>query len=180
VSEEECREACHSPADREEEIQSLKAELEAARREARENWDRFLRAVADNENYRRRVERDLVLSIRRGKYEFLRGCLELKDHLELALRAPGDEGSLRQGLELILRQFEALFEKEGLVPIAAAGVPFDPAVHEAVAVEEDNAVAEPVVREELRRGYRFGEEVLRPARVKVARPPEPCTHDELA
>ncbi|MDQ7794578.1 MAG: nucleotide exchange factor GrpE [bacterium] len=151
----------------------LRTELEAARQEARENWERFLRAVADNENYRRRVERDLAASIRRGKGEFLLGFLALKDNLELALKTPGESGSLREGLELILRQFDVLLEREGVAAIEAEGCFFDPALHEAVAVLEDPGVDTEVVAEELQRGYRHGDEVLRPARVRVARPAPP-------
>lgn len=150
--------------------ESLLAELEAARREARENEDRFMRAVADHDNYRRRMERDLGGHIRRGKAELLRGVLDLADSLELAAQSPADGPGLRLGLEVIRRQFAALLEKEGVSVIAAQGLPFDPTVHEALAVEEDSSIDKEVVREELRRGYRWCGEVLRPAHVRVARP----------
>ncbi|HCC34061.1 MAG TPA: nucleotide exchange factor GrpE [Clostridiales bacterium] len=153
--------------------ESLLAELEAARREARESEDRFLRAVADHENYRRRMDRDLAAHIRRGKGELLRGILDLADGLELAARSPTDGAGLRLGLEVIQRQLAALLDKEGVSVIAAQGLPFDPTVHEALLVEEDPSAGQEVVREELRRGYCWCGELLRPARVRVARPAHP-------
>jgi molecular chaperone GrpE len=153
--------------------ESLLVELEAMRREVREHEERFLRAVADHENYRRRMERDLAVHIRRGKADLLRGILELGDGLELAARSPTDGAGLRLGLEVIHRQLAALLEREGVSVIAAQGLPFDPAVHEALLVEEDPGTDREVVREELRRGYCWCGEVLRPARVRVARPAHP-------
>ncbi len=148
----------------------LLAELEAARREARQNEDRFLRAVADHDNYRRRIERDLAYHIRRGKVELLRELLDLADSLERAARSPADGCGLRGGLEVISRQLSALLDKEGVTAIAAQGVVFDPSVHEALEVEEDPTIDEEVVREELRRGYCWGSELLRPAQVRVVCP----------
>lgn len=165
-------------------VAGLRAALAEAEAKAAENWDRFLRARADLENYRQRVERDLAATVRRQKSGLLHRILEVADNLERALAAvrgtPGgglDDERLApviEGFELISRQLQNALAAEGLEPIDAAGQPFDPALHEAVVVWESPEATAPTVTDVLQKGYRYGGEVLRPARVRVARPPEPA------
>lgn len=141
--------------------QAGRSEAEA---KAKENWDQFLRARADLENYRRRIERDLELMVRRGKRDMVLRLLDVVDALE---RATEWEGSA----ELITRQLLKVLADEGVKPIECAGQPFDPAVHEAVDVRTDPAVGAPTVTDVLQKGYTWEGEVLRPARVRVTQPP---------
>ncbi|HCJ10790.1 MAG TPA: nucleotide exchange factor GrpE [Clostridiales bacterium] len=154
--------------------------LAEAEEKARENWDRFLRARADLENYRKRVDRDLAAMVRRGKRDLLTRLLDVVDALERAAAWERDAGgrdaqdggddAAREGFALIHRQLLKVLSDEGVKPIESVGRPFDPALHEAVAVETREDVKAETVVEELQKGYTYGGEVLRCARVRVARP----------
>ncbi len=151
------------------EAEEALAETEAAKSQAeaksKENWDLFLRSRADLENYRRRVERDLDLMVRRGKKDLLAKLLDVVDALERAAAAGADPG-----VTLILRQLAKVLADEGVMPINSLGQPFDPSCHEAVDVKTDDSVRAPTVADELQKGYTYGGEVIRPARVRVAQP----------
>ncbi len=147
-------------------------ELEAARREAKDNWERFLRARAEMENYQRRTEREVQRVVRLGKQSLFLRLLEVLDNLERALGAGEKAESLAAGVEMTRRQFCAVLEAEGIVAMRSEGETFDPARHEVLQVEEDPGLTgDEKVTAEFQKGYTWGEEVLRPARVKVARPP---------
>jgi molecular chaperone GrpE len=132
--------------------------------------DRSVRTLADFENYRRRSERERDEVRRYALTEALRDLLPVVDNLERALAAGGTVEDLKTGVEMILRQLRDLLRQRGVVEIAAQGLPFDPAQHEAVAREEQEGVAVPTVVEEMQRGYRLHERLLRPALVRVAVP----------
>lgn len=151
----------------------LAAELEASRKRADENWDQFLRARADLDNYRRRMEREVERMVERGRQELLLRFLEVVDNFQRALmpQASVDPDGLRRGLEMISRQVDALLRQEGVEPIEAVGAPFDPRLHEAVAVWECEEVERETVTDEIQKGYLYRGELLRPARVRVGRPP---------
>lgn len=160
------------------EISRLKEELERKTNEAKENWDRFLRARADAENLRKRVERDLPAMVRREKRDMFLKVLDVMDNFERAMagaeslskeEANSISGFL-QGIEMIYRQMQGILASEGVEPIKALGEPFDPAYHEAVSSEEAEGISSEVVVEELQKGYRYQDEVLRAARVRVAVP----------
>ena len=140
-------------------------------RERDEFKDLLLRKSAEFDNYRKRVERD-----RRELSEFaaadaLVDILPIVDNLERALQAPSstDADGLRKGVELIHRQMLELLRKRGAKPIEALGADFDPNIHQAVVHEPSDQHREGEVMEELQRGYRLGERLLRPAMVKVAK-----------
>ena len=88
---------------------------------------------------------------------------------ERALKAGGDAGDFRNGVELIYRQFQDALQKVGVQPIAAVGQPFDPRVHEAIEMVDTTEVPDHHVVDELQRGYKYKERLLRPAMVRVAR-----------
>lgn len=154
------------------ELSALREALAQAETKAAENWEAFLRCRADLDNYRKRVERDLERRVRMGKSDLLLSLLEVVDNFQLALEAE-DGAGLRSGVEVIFRQLQKLLAMQGVEPVACVGQPFDPACHEAVAVSESPEVAEDTVTHELRRGYRMQGELLRAARVRVARSPCP-------
>lgn len=148
--------------------------------QAAENYSRFLRARADYDNLQRRTEREVHRLVRLGKKDILVRLLELADNMDRAavswrqtLSAVQrlDTVSLVDGVAMISRQLQAVLSAEGVQPIEAAGKEFDPALHEAVAVWESDKVQTETVTDEIRRGYTHDGEVLRPAQVRVARPP---------
>lgn len=143
------------------------AELQAELAELR---DRSIRTLADFENYRRRSDREREDLKRYAIADVLRDMLPVVDNLERALAAGGSVEDLKTGVDLTLRHFKDLLRQRGVGEVEAAGKPFDPTVHEAVAREEDPAVATPTVTAELQRGYTLNGRLLRPALVKVAVP----------
>jgi molecular chaperone GrpE len=132
--------------------------------------NRHLRTLADFDNYRKRVERDAQIRNTAAKKALLVDLLDLLDHVEQARRQPLG-AQTAEGLDLIHRQFVNLLEKHGVIPIECLGAPFNPAEQEGVSYLETTAYPEGCVAEEVRRGYRFGGEILRPARVLVAKQP---------
>lgn len=134
--------------------------------------DRSIRTLADFENYRRRADKERDDLRRFANAEVLRDLLPVVDNLERALAAGGSVEDLKLGVDLTLRQFRDLLRQRGVAEVAAAGQPFDPAVHEAVAREEDPEVSVPTVTAELQRGYTLNGRLLRPALVRVAVPVE--------
>lgn len=159
----------------EEEIKRLTECCEAASRETAANYDKYLRAVADLDNYRKRAEKEKADAIAFANEKLIEEILPVIDNFERALaHANGEENleSLRQGIGLISGQMAALIKKFGIEEIKAAGEKFDPAMHHAIS-EEENPEAEPgtVVRE-FQKGYLLKGRLLRPAMVAVARKPE--------
>jgi molecular chaperone GrpE len=134
--------------------------------------EKYLHALADFDNYRKRTERERAETARTAQAEPLRGFLGVVDNLDRALNAGGSQGDLKAGVQMILRQTEDLLRRFGVEPVAALGQPFDPALHEAVVRFEDAAVDQPTVSEEFQKGYRYHGRLLRPAMVKVAVPVE--------
>lgn len=157
-------------------VEELARQLSDARAEAQANWDRFLRARADLENYRRRAERTLSEAERTAKRGLLLKLLGVLDNLERAteyehVAASGEDGeanALITGLRMTLWQLRQVLESEGVRPIEAAGQPFDPYLHEAVGTVETTEAEENTIVEEVQKGYLYSDEVLRPARVRVA------------
>ncbi|HMK07404.1 MAG TPA: nucleotide exchange factor GrpE, partial [Anaerolineales bacterium] len=123
-------------------------------------------------NYKKRIEREQEESRGRAAAVLLTKLLPVEDDLLRAVREkPAGEGlaSWAEGIELIQRKLAALLEAEGVEVIAAEGATFDPALHEAVTYEPSNNHHEGQIIEVIQPGYRLGERVLRPARVRVAK-----------
>lgn len=159
----------------EEEIKRLTEQLEAASREAAANYDKYLRAVAELDNYRKRSEKERVDAVTFANEKLIEEILPVMDNFERALsHANGQENleSLKQGISLISSQMSALLKKFGIEEVAAAGEKFDPAVHHAICEEEDPASEPGTVVKEFQKGYILKGRLLRPAMVAVARKPE--------
>ena len=152
---------------KEEELEDRLAEAEA---KAQENWNMYLRALADLENYRRRTARDLAFHIRSGKKDVFLKILGVIDDMERALVAKADYKALHDGVKIILRKLLDILDAEGVKPIKAIGAPFDPKFHEAVTVSEDSEIDTDIVVEEFRRGYTYDDEIIRATMARVARP----------
>ena len=142
--------------------------------------EQFLRAVADFDNYRKRIDRERRELSEYAAADVLLDLLPVIDNFERALEAssPAEAGhhgaendALRRGVELIHKQMLDLLRKRGVVPIEALGADFDPNVHQAVIHEPSDEHREGEVMQEMQRGYKLGERLLRPAMVKVAKRP---------
>ena len=145
------------------------AELESALAEAK---DRHLRLAADFDNYKKRVRQEQMETIQHASADLIARVLPVLDDLHNVLehKPEGIDESWVKGLELSVRKLEEALGTHGLQPIDAVGAQFDPKLHEAVGHEESREPEDTVVSE-LRRGYRVRDRVVRPALVKVARPP---------
>ena len=154
-------------------ISALEAQLAAAKAEAAQNWDKYLRERAEMENFRKRQERMATDRVRRDKRELLGKVLEVVDNLDraLAYQDSMDRDGLQQGMRMLQWQLSELLKAEGLTPVPSVGERFDPYVHEAIESVTTADQPEGVVVEEVRKGYKLGDETLRPARVKVSAGP---------
>lgn len=155
-------------------VADLEAQLVAAKAEAAQNWDKYLRERAEMDNFRKRQERITSDRVRREKREMLGKVLEVVDNLEraLAFQDTMDRDALQQGMRMLQWQLNELLKVEGLTQVPSVGEPFDPYVHEAIESVASAEHPEGVVVEEVRKGYKLGDETLRPARVKVSAGPE--------
>jgi molecular chaperone GrpE len=162
-----------------EENRELRAENEELRREleaAKGAQDRLLRLTADFDNFRRRNLKEREESHRYGSENLVKELLGTVDNLERAVdharRSGGDFEAMLQGVELVQRELSGILGKHGVTRIEAAGEPFDPSVHEAVAQQEDGTVPANTVVQVYQPGYRLWDRMLRPARVVVSKVPE--------
>lgn len=148
----------------------LQAALAAARAEAEQYKDKFLREYAERENFRKRQERVMLDRERRAKREVLLGVLDALDNVDRAVahQETMDREGLQQVVRMLQWQLNELLKNEGLSVVPTIGEPFDPYVHEAIEQVPSDTYQEGTVVEEVRKGYRQGDETLRPARVKVS------------
>jgi molecular chaperone GrpE len=169
---EEIRERAEdADGDRAAPIDAVRAELDAKAREAADAQERYLRTLADFDNFRKRTTRERDEWRRQAQADVVREILPVLDNFDRALaadRSPGADGGFRAGVELIHREFLKALERVGVRPFSAVGQAFDPQRHEAVARTERTDVADQTVVEETLRGYLFRDRVLRPAQVVVA------------
>ena len=159
---------------REQEIEMLKAHVEEKAKLAEESYDRFLRAQAELENYKKRVEREKSTLVKYGNEEFIKAILPIIDNLERALdHTPGENpDGLMEGIKITLNQVLQVLEKFGVTPIASVGEPFDPSKHEAMMQVESTDHEPNTVVSELQKGYFLNDRLIRPAMVSVARRPK--------
>ncbi len=150
-------------------IAELEAQLAQVKQEAGDNWAKYLRERAEMDNFRKRQER---LSADRVAYEkkaLLHKILEVMDNVErgLVYQETMDKQALQHTLRMLLWQLNEVLRGEGLSPVPSLGEAFNPYLHDAIeAVESEQP--EGIVVEEVLRGYKMGDETLRPARVKVS------------
>jgi molecular chaperone GrpE len=162
-------------------LQALQAELEQAQAQATEYLDGWQRARAEFANYKRRVETEREELRRVSNEALLLKLLPVVDDFERALQTLPEEladAPWVNGIRMIFRKLQALLESENVTPIQAAGQPFDPLLHEAVMQEQTDEYPDEHIMEEMQRGYRLGERILRPSMVKVASNPNQSGHEE--
>jgi molecular chaperone GrpE len=151
------------------EKRDLQNALEAARVECAELREQLLRRKAEFDNYRRRVERDRQAAVDETRAEVIREFFPALDNLERALRAEGDEVSVRQGIEMVYGELGKALIRLGVRSHEPVGERFDPLSQQALLYEVVPGFADGTIVEVYRRSYHFGEQLLRPAMVKVAK-----------
>ncbi|CAN5562303.1 nucleotide exchange factor GrpE [soil metagenome] len=152
-------------ADYDSRINELEAQLEAANNER-------LRAIADFQNFRRRNQQDMLTFRKLATENLISDLLPILDNFERTLQhlqAGVDPEKMLTGILAVEKQLRSVLEAQNLKRISALGEPFDPDMHEAVAVEPSDEHPDDTVIAELEPGYKLGDKVIRPARVKVAR-----------
>ena len=154
---------------------SLETELAAAKADAAEWQDRFMRKAAEFENYRKRMDKEKNELRTSSQSAILLDILPVLDGFDRALKyfsemeyATGSAEQWRQGVELLHRQVLDTLTQAGVTPIETEGKPFDPHLHEALSREETSEVADGIIVNELSRGYMFRNNLLRPSQVIVA------------
>lgn len=158
-------------------VETLHAELEQARAEAADHKDKFMRARAEVDNIRRRAEIDVANAHKYGIEKFAGEVLSVRDSLELARAvdlSAGDEQALskmHEGLDLTLRQMDAVFEKFGLLVLDPQGEKFDPERHQAMSMVESDEVAPNHILTVVQKGCLLNDRLLRPAMVIIAKAP---------
>jgi molecular chaperone GrpE len=155
-------------------IRALEAELAAAREEARQNHEKWLRERADVENVKKRAARERTELVKFANESVLKDLLPIVDNLERAVehaRSGGDGQPLVEGVALVLKSLLDALERHGVTRIEAKGAPFDPAHHHAMAQVETREHEPNVVVEEHQPGYRLNDRLLRPALVSIAKAP---------
>jgi molecular chaperone GrpE len=156
------------------------AELEELRGRYEQLEDRYRRALADLDNYRKRAGRDADRRVVESRERVLRDWLEAIDSVERALRMQPPETPLFEGLRAVLDQMDAILDRYGVTRIGEVGEPFDPERHEAVGVVTTDALPDRAVADIARSGFAFDGRVLRPAQVIVAQSAERQAGDEHA
>jgi molecular chaperone GrpE len=158
------------------ELIATRAELRRIETERNDLLERLARRQADFENYRKRVERERGETYQRMVGDVVSKLLPVMDNMRRALQAESileknESAEFRhflRGVELIYKQLNDALQELGVEPVPAVGQPFDPHLHEAVATEHSDEYEPDTVIQELLRGYRLGEKLLRPAMVKVS------------
>jgi molecular chaperone GrpE len=149
-------------------LQQLSAELEQARGERDLLRDRLARLQAEFDNARKREAKERQDARDRGVESAVEPFLGVMDNFALALKAEGSIEQLRAGVDLILKQMEEALRGLSVQPVEAVGAQFDPRVHEALGSVETPEYPDHQVIEEIRRGYKLRDKLLRPALVKIA------------
>ena len=156
----------------ENELSQAEAERQRAKKEADNNLNKLRYLMADFDNYRKRMERQIESKINQGKAELILKFVSIHDDLSRAIETAKQGKSdqvVIQGLEGILRNVETLFDAEGVKEIETTGTPFDPNIHDAISFKYDDTVPENTVITEIRKGYMISDKVLRPSLVEISK-----------
>lgn len=152
------------------------AELQAKAAKADENWEKYVRVLADLDNYKKRAARERSEAIKYANEALLEKLLPVVDNFEAALAATNSTqganlDSLKMGINMIYTQLKGFLAESGVEEIDALNQPFDPNLHEAVSQEATADVPEDQVVQQMRKGYRYRDRLIRPAMVVVAKKP---------
>jgi molecular chaperone GrpE len=155
------------------ELESVKSELRRARESSEGSLNKMRYLMADFDNYRKQMEKQLASKAESIKAELLLKFLNIRDDyiraLSMAKQSKSDKEVVIEGLEGILKNIDSLLASEGVREIEAVGTPFDPNVHDAIAYSERDDLAENTVTAEIRKGYMLNSRVLRPSLVEISK-----------
>jgi len=155
------------------ELESIKSELGRAKESSESSINKIRYLMADFDNYRKQMEKQLASKAESIKAELLLKFLNIRDDyiraLSMAKQSKSDKEVVIEGLEGILKNIDSLLNSEGVREIEAVGTPFDPNVHDAIAYSERDDLAENTVTAEIRKGYILNGRVLRPSLVEISK-----------
>ncbi|MGE5371642.1 MAG: nucleotide exchange factor GrpE [Solirubrobacterales bacterium] len=164
--------AAETVAEEKDEMTVLQEQLAEEKARADENYDKYVRALAEADNQRKRWQREKEELVRYANLGLIKKMLPVSDDFKRARAAAAtaqDVASLLKGFDLIEKKLGDLIEQEGVTPIAAQGEMFDPQRHEALMTEETDEHPDGTIMEELQTGYEYKDRILRPSLVKVAK-----------
>ncbi|WP_442604405.1 nucleotide exchange factor GrpE [Paenibacillus sp. KN14-4R] len=155
----------------EENVTENTSEIEQLRAQADENYQKYLRTQADFDNFRRRARLEKEDFAKYAALKVIEGLIPVLDNFERAISASKesqDFDGLIKGIDMVFRQFDGVLQQEGLTPIDSVGQPFNPDFHQAIMSVESDEHEEGIVVEEVQKGYKLKDKVIRPAMVKVS------------
>jgi len=153
-------------------VEALEKDLQETKDELEKQKDKFIRLQAETDNFRKRLSREKEEFSQYANERLFKALIPIFDNFERALEDPSnDTKSLKEGLDMILKQFSSFLEKEKVQPIKAIGEKFDPAFHEALTSEDSEEHEENTIISQFVKGYTINNRVLRPAQVVIAKKP---------
>ena len=155
--------------DGEDAIDVLREKLAKAEEKAAESWETLVRLQAEMANQRKRTEKQVSDAHKFAVKSFVEQLLPVIDSLEMGLQAEGDLDSIREGMNLTLKQFESLMEKQNLQAVNPLGEKFDPDLHQAMAMQPSEEYEDGLVAAVMQKGYTLNGRLVRPAMVMVAK-----------
>ena len=154
------------------ELDSVKEELYKARESSDNNLNRLKYMMADFDNYRKQMEKQIASKIESSRAELLMKFLNIRDDYSRALeiaKQSKSETVVIEGLEAILKNLDSVLKSEGVMEIETIGTPFDPNIHDAISFSYQDNVPENAVTGEIRKGYMLNNKVLRPSLVEISK-----------
>jgi molecular chaperone GrpE len=164
-----------SASEGQDELAELGEKLKAKEKESEENYQRYLRQIAEVENFKKRVNREKEDAIRFANENLIKDILPVIDNLERAIshaQGGGNGKQLVKGVEMVLKGLLDVFSKHGVVQVPAVGAIFDPGKHEAMAQVESSEHEPNTIINAHHKGYLFRDRLLRPALVTIAKAPQ--------
>ena len=153
-------------------VKILEKDLLDAKNELTEQKDKFIRLQAETDNFRKRLSREKEEFSQYANERLFKELLPIFDNFERALEDPSNDiKSLKEGLEMILKQFSSFLEKEKVAPIEAIGEKFDPMIHEVLTSEESSEHEENTIISQFVKGYTINNRVIRPSQVVISKKP---------
>lgn len=151
---------------------ALEEKLTLAEQQAHENWEKAVRAMAELDNVRRRAERDVANAHRYGQEKLINGFIPIIDSLEQAIQLTqqNEDDPMYQGLQLTLKLFTDLLQKNDVIQLDPQGEPFNPQEHEAMSMQDVPGAEPNTILAVFQKGYKLNDRVIRPARVIVTKP----------
>ena len=158
-----------APSEVPSELAQLQAELEAAKAEATDNYEQFLRAQAELANQRRRADKQVEDAHKYAVQRFVEALIPVIDSIEMGLQAQGDLAQIREGMQLTLKQFETVMEKFNITAVGEPGDAFNPEHHQAMSMQPHPDFDNNTVSLVMQKGYVMSGRVVRPAMVMVCK-----------